>query len=129
MARSPSCSTLASLLALVFLVLLPVTSWCKAETYKSTTKGKAECCVSEDAELKRFDDLDYDSFVSLMGRRSEAQPNSHKNTLTQRKGHINHILTDLLGQKKGFTLPGPEEYQQTQRRFTDSGRQRPQRIL
>lgn len=25
-------------------------------------------------ELKRFDDLDNDSFVSLMGRRSAAQP-------------------------------------------------------
>lgn len=40
------------------------------------SQTKPECCVSGDAELKRFDDIDYDSFVSLMGRRSAAQTNS-----------------------------------------------------
>lgn len=39
-------------------------------------QAKPECCVSGDTELKRFEDIDYDSFVSLMGRRSAAQLNS-----------------------------------------------------
>lgn len=38
-------------------------------------QAKPRCCVSGNAELKRFGDIDYDSFVSLMGRRSAAQPN------------------------------------------------------
>lgn len=37
---------------------------------------KPQCCVGEAAELKRFGDVDYNSFVSLMGRRSAVQPNS-----------------------------------------------------
>lgn len=41
-------------------------------------QAKFESGVSGDAfrELKRYDDIDYDSFVSLMGRRSDSQPNS-----------------------------------------------------
>lgn len=41
-------------------------------------QAKFESGVSGDAftELKRYEDVDYDSFVSLMGRRSAAQPNS-----------------------------------------------------
>lgn len=41
-------------------------------------QAKFESGVSGDAftELKRYEDIDYDSFVSLMGRRSAAQPNS-----------------------------------------------------
>lgn len=37
---------------------------------------KPQCCVGEAADLKMFDDIDYDSFVSLMGRRRAAQQNS-----------------------------------------------------
>lgn len=39
-------------------------------------QAKPECCVSENIESKRSDDVDFDTFVSLMGRRSAAQPNS-----------------------------------------------------
>lgn len=41
-------------------------------------QAKFESGVSGDAitELKRHEDIDYDSFVSLMGRRSAAQPSS-----------------------------------------------------
>ncbi|KAG8007872.1 hypothetical protein GBF38_013588 [Nibea albiflora] len=76
MERTSTCCTLASLVALVVLVLFPVRSWCKEDVYKSQTEDKPECCVSGD-ELKRFDDMDYDSFVSLMGRRSAAQPDRY----------------------------------------------------
>uniref|UniRef100_UPI0037E829F8 tachykinin-3b n=1 Tax=Semicossyphus pulcher TaxID=241346 RepID=UPI0037E829F8 len=129
MERTPNCSTLASLVALVVLILLPVRSLCKEETYKSLTGGKPECCVSDDAELKRFDDTDYDSFVSLFGRRSAAQPNSHRNTPMTRKGHVDHILADLLGQKKRLASQCAKEYLQTRGRFINHERKRFQHIL
>ncbi|KAM8757541.1 tachykinin-3b isoform 2-T3 [Acanthopagrus schlegelii] len=75
MEKTSNCRTLASLGALVILVLLPARSWCEEDTYSSLAEAKPRCCVSGDAELKRFGDIDYDSFVSLMGRRSAAQPN------------------------------------------------------
>ncbi|TNN81414.1 hypothetical protein EYF80_008470 [Liparis tanakae] len=54
-------------------------------------KAKPECCAKEDAEL-RTRDIDYDSFVGLMGRRSVAQP----------KRHIDHTFADMLGRLTGF---------------------------
>uniref|UniRef100_A0A3Q3L0E7 Neuromedin-K n=1 Tax=Mastacembelus armatus TaxID=205130 RepID=A0A3Q3L0E7_9TELE len=75
MEKTPNSCTLASLVALVVvLVLFPVSSWCKEETYKSkeTNPGR---CLSEDIESKRSSDISYDSFVGLMGRRSAAQQN------------------------------------------------------
>lgn len=112
MERTSNYCTLASLVALIILVLFPVTSWCTEETKvrvasltrhsikscdlwpvapghcckrTSTFSGcllflfcffafQTKCCGH--AALKRFDDIDYDSFVSLMGKRSAAPPNS-----------------------------------------------------
>ncbi|XP_037619385.1 tachykinin-3b [Sebastes umbrosus] len=121
MERTPNfCCTLASMVALVVLVLFPVRSGCKEDTYKSLTEAKPECCIREDAELKRFKDIDYDSFVGLMGRRSAAQPNRH----------VDHILADLLGRRTDVACPCAEEYLQTRRgRFIGNGRQRFQRFL
>ncbi|CAJ1051080.1 tachykinin-3b [Xyrichtys novacula] len=121
-----SCSTLASMLALVILISLPAVVLCKEVNYKSTKEGRAGCCVGEDA--KRFDDIDYDSFVSLMGRRSAAQPNSHKNTGMMRKRPFlqDHVLADLFGQKKrtgtGVLFPCPEEYKRKADLSTMGGR-------
>ncbi|XP_044033413.1 tachykinin-3b [Siniperca chuatsi] len=116
MERTPNCCTLASLAALVILVLLPVRCWCKEDAYKSLTQAnKPECCVSRDAELKRFDDIDYDSFVSLMGRRSAAQPNSHRNTAMSRKRDMDPILAALMLRRTRMACPCAKEYSQTRR--------------
>ncbi|KAF1391563.1 hypothetical protein PFLUV_G00043410 [Perca fluviatilis] len=119
MERTPNCCTLASLVALVVLVLFPVRSGCKEDTYKSLTEP--ESCVQEDAELKRFKKIDYDSFVGLMGRRSAAQPNSHRNTPMSRKRHMDRFLADLLGRRTGIA---PEYLQTRHGRFFNHGRQR-----
>ncbi|XP_035802742.2 tachykinin-3b [Amphiprion ocellaris] len=99
MGRTANCCTAASLAALIILVLFPVRSMCKEEIYKALREAKPDGCLGEDAALKRFDDIDYDSFVSLMGRRSAAQPNSQKNMPVPRKRHIDEVLADLLGQR------------------------------
>ncbi|XP_073323798.1 tachykinin-3b [Pagrus major] len=112
MEKTSNCCTLASLVALVILVLLPARSWCKEDTYTSLAEAKPRCCVSGDAELKRFGDIDYDSFVSLMGRRSAAQPNSHKNSPMSRKRHTDRILAALLGRKTRMACPCVEEHSQ-----------------
>uniref|UniRef100_A0A3Q1GIB6 Neuromedin-K n=1 Tax=Acanthochromis polyacanthus TaxID=80966 RepID=A0A3Q1GIB6_9TELE len=93
MGRTANCCTVASLAALIILVLFPVRSMCKEETYNPLRQEKSDGCLSEDAASKRFDDIDYDSFVSLMGRRSAAQPNS------ELSGHSDEVLADLLGQR------------------------------
>ncbi|XP_067443609.1 tachykinin-3b [Thunnus thynnus] len=85
MEKIPNCCTFASLVALVILVSFPVRSWCEEDAYKSLPEEKPECCVSKDAEMKRLDDIDYDSFVSLMGRRSAPQPDSNRNNRWSRK--------------------------------------------
>lgn len=38
MEKTPNCCTLPSLVALVILLLFPVRSWCKEDTYKSLTE-------------------------------------------------------------------------------------------
>ncbi|XP_068576702.1 tachykinin-3b [Cebidichthys violaceus] len=120
MERTPNgCGTRASLVALVVLVLVPVRSGCREYTYKPLTEAKPECCAREHAELKRFKDIDYDSFVGLMGRRSAAQP----------KRHTDHIFADMLGRLTGMACPCAEEYLQTKRgQFINHGRQRFQRF-
>uniref|UniRef100_A0A3P8UYS2 Uncharacterized protein n=1 Tax=Cynoglossus semilaevis TaxID=244447 RepID=A0A3P8UYS2_CYNSE len=52
----------------IFLVVPPVSS-----TSRLLFQDLTPCCGGKDVELKRFDDYDYDRFVSLMGRRSAAQ--------------------------------------------------------
>ncbi|KAM8757539.1 tachykinin-3b isoform 1-T2 [Acanthopagrus schlegelii] len=106
MEKTSNCRTLASLGALVILVLLPARSWCEEDTYSSLAEAKPRCCVSGDAELKRFGDIDYDSFVSLMGRRSAAQPNRH----------ADHVLAALLGRKTRMACPCVEEHSQKKKR-------------
>ncbi|TMS19413.1 hypothetical protein E3U43_003734 [Larimichthys crocea] len=95
MERTSTCCTLASMVALVILILFPVRSCCEEDVYKSQTEAKPECRVSGDE--KRFDDTDWDSFVSLMGRRSAAQPNSHRNTPLSRKEHADHMPRCFAG--------------------------------
>ncbi|XP_056244087.1 tachykinin-3b [Seriola aureovittata] len=114
MERTPHCCSFVSLVALVFLILFPVRSWSKEETYKSLTEVKPECCVGEHAESKRFDDFDDDTFVGLMGRRSAAQPNSHRFSPMSRKRHMDHILADLLGRRR-TACPCTKEYFQQRR--------------
>ncbi|XP_051271785.1 tachykinin-3b [Dicentrarchus labrax] len=98
MERTSNCCTVASLVVLVILVLFPLRSWCKEDIYKATSQAKPECCISEDVE-KRSDDIDYDTFVSLMGRRSAAQPNSQRNAQMSKKRYMDQILAALLGRR------------------------------
>ncbi|XP_069007232.1 tachykinin-3b [Embiotoca jacksoni] len=99
MEKTPNCCSVASLVALLLLVFLPVSCWCKEDAYMSLRQVKPGGCVGEDAVLKRFGDVDYDGFVSLMGRRSAAPPNSQRNTAVSRKRHVDDILDDLLGRR------------------------------
>ncbi|KAK5933857.1 hypothetical protein CgunFtcFv8_014305 [Champsocephalus gunnari] len=72
MEKSPNCRcSLTSLVALIILVLFPLMSECKVDTYTS---------------LKEAKDMDYGSFVGLMGRRSAAHPNRR----------MAHTLADLV---------------------------------
>uniref|UniRef100_A0A3Q1H4S0 Neuromedin-K n=1 Tax=Anabas testudineus TaxID=64144 RepID=A0A3Q1H4S0_ANATE len=98
MEKTPNIGSLASLVALAILILFPVRSWCKEDIYKSLTVVKPQCCVGEAAELKRFGDVDYNSFVSLMGRRSAVQPNSDFTVLSY-AGRVDLIFADLLGRR------------------------------
>ncbi|KAM9859861.1 uncharacterized protein ACBR49_013765 [Aulostomus maculatus] len=87
MERKPNyCCTLASLAALFFFLSFPARSWSKLDDYKPLKEDKQECCLGDVLALKRFDDLDDQSFVSLMGRRSAAQAN----------GNVDHIFADLM---------------------------------
>uniref|UniRef100_A0A665VW75 Uncharacterized protein n=1 Tax=Echeneis naucrates TaxID=173247 RepID=A0A665VW75_ECHNA len=94
MEKTPNCCGFVSLVVMVVLILYPLSSWCEEETYKSL--AEPACCVGEDAEMKRFDDIDYDSFVSLMGRRA-AQPSGHRKIPMSRKRNVDHTLRNLLG--------------------------------
>ncbi|KAL7407023.1 hypothetical protein ABVT39_001772 [Epinephelus coioides] len=105
MEKTPNCYTLASLVALVVLVLLPARSGCEEDTYKSLTEAKLECCARGAAPLKRFKDIDYDSFVGLLGKRSAAQPNRQ----------MDHVLADLLWRRTGMACPCDRAYVQTSR--------------
>ncbi|XP_038552641.1 tachykinin-3b [Micropterus salmoides] len=102
MERTPNCCAITSLIALAILVLFPVRSWCEEDTYKLPAQAnKPECCVNGAAQLhKRFDDIDYDSFVSLMGRRSAAHA----------KRDMDHIFTALLGRRTRIVCPCAKEY-------------------
>ncbi|XP_069372950.1 tachykinin-3b [Paralichthys olivaceus] len=93
MERTPICCTFASLVALLVLLFLPVRSWCKEDNYRSLSEANTECCK----DVRRFDDIDYDSFVSLMGRRSTTQTNGQRNApMSRKRSHMDHILADLL---------------------------------
>uniref|UniRef100_A0A3B5A9R5 Neuromedin-K n=1 Tax=Stegastes partitus TaxID=144197 RepID=A0A3B5A9R5_9TELE len=96
MGRTANCCTLALLTALIILVLFPVRSMCEEETYESLREAKSDEC--EDTALKRFNDIDYDTFVSLMGRRSVAPPSSEFCFAVSVFRHIDQVLADLLGQ-------------------------------
>lgn len=100
MGRKSGGCTLPSGTILLFLVLFSVSSLCATGAHYSSGKVRTNMntritwqgrkltnCVlliqtkikndlTEDAltELKRYEDVDYDSFVSLMGRRDAAQP-------------------------------------------------------
>ncbi|KAK2862221.1 hypothetical protein Q5P01_001754 [Channa striata] len=104
MEKSSKSGRLALLVAVVIFIIFPVTSLSEEDFYKSLIEVKKECCVGVDAELKRFGDIDYDGFVSLMGRRNAVPPSSRKNIPMSGKGHVEDILTDLLGWRRSDRL-------------------------
>ncbi|KAK5872327.1 hypothetical protein PBY51_013041 [Eleginops maclovinus] len=101
MEKTPICRcSLTSLISLIVLVLFPLMSECKVDTYTSRKEATPECCrVRGDAGLKKSKDVDYDSFVGLMGR-SAAHPNRR----------MAHTLTDVFGRITGKACPCPRRY-------------------
>uniref|UniRef100_A0A673CTM0 Uncharacterized protein n=1 Tax=Sphaeramia orbicularis TaxID=375764 RepID=A0A673CTM0_9TELE len=97
MERTSNCSTFALVAVLIVLFTFPVMSWCQDDVYE--TPAEPDSCIDEDVAWKRFDDIDNDSFVSLMGKRGAAQPNRH----------IDHISAGLFGRTTGerFQRPNP----------------------
>ncbi|KAM3621039.1 uncharacterized protein V6R79_005141 [Siganus canaliculatus] len=95
MERSSNYCTLGPRITFLILVLFPVRSWCNEDTYQPLTETRPECRVGGDAEFKRFEDIDDDSFVSLMGRRSASLP----------KIDMSHVLAALLGQRTRNPFP------------------------
>ncbi|KAK7877423.1 hypothetical protein WMY93_031868 [Mugilogobius chulae] len=70
MKRMYNCCTLASVSALVILVVFPEMSCSKLDRYDTQTESDVRCCVVQDISVRRYEDIDQDSFVSLFGRRS-----------------------------------------------------------
>ncbi|KAG7238262.1 hypothetical protein INR49_030973, partial [Caranx melampygus] len=60
------------------LLLFPVRCWSEDETYGSLTEAQPQRCAAQDAEQKRVDDIDYGTFISLMGKRRAAQTDPHR---------------------------------------------------
>ncbi|XP_071391364.1 tachykinin-3b [Centroberyx affinis] len=123
MERTANSWTLATLTALVFLLSCPVRSWCKEDTYKLLTENKPECLPNDFADLKRFSNIDYDSFVGLMGRRSA----DRRGTPISRKRDLDDFFTSLLGRKT--SEPRGDYSQARGGLFVNHGRLRFQRFV
>uniref|UniRef100_A0A4W5KE24 Tachykinin precursor 3b n=1 Tax=Hucho hucho TaxID=62062 RepID=A0A4W5KE24_9TELE len=95
-----SCA-LAILTSLVILISCPMESDCEEEFYNS----KLQDYISSDlTHSKRYGDIDYDTFVGLMGRRSAG------------KRDMDDVFVGLLGRRSSRSaIPQPwreEEYPQ-----------------
>uniref|UniRef100_A0A668AUY4 Tachykinin precursor 3b n=1 Tax=Myripristis murdjan TaxID=586833 RepID=A0A668AUY4_9TELE len=99
--------TLAALAALVILSC-PVKSWCKEQTHKSPSQNKPESLPGDFADFKRFDDLDYDSFIGLMGRRIAGKKKKKKFSGIHTARDMDDVFVGLLGRKRSK----PSECQQ-----------------
>ncbi|XP_076012734.1 tachykinin-3b [Genypterus blacodes] len=124
MERIINCCSLAVLAVFLTLFSSPG-SGCKEFPYRSPTDDNPGGCGSDAAALKRFGDIDYDSFVSLMGRRSADKPDDLGNDPVLRKGDIIHVLSGLLGQKNSQSK---EASQARRGLFLPQGRLRFQRF-
>ncbi|GAA6100525.1 tachykinin-3a [Tachysurus ichikawai] len=88
-------------LLLVFLILLVETrltesSCAEQETQRSTSDESPSFRLAARNLLKRYHDIDYDSFVGLMGRRSA---DAAADDQSQRKREMHDIFVGLMGRR------------------------------
>ncbi|KAK3547864.1 hypothetical protein QTP86_031945 [Hemibagrus guttatus] len=93
-------------LLLVFLILLVETrlsesSCAEEETQRSTSDESPSFRLAARNLLKRYHDIDYDSFVGLMGRRSagEKAVSYAADDQSQRKREMHDIFVGLMGRR------------------------------
>ncbi|XP_056897188.1 tachykinin-3a isoform X1 [Takifugu flavidus] len=65
--------------------------------------------------LKRYSDLDYDSFVGLMGRRNANQPDADA-VQSQQKRELHDIFVGLMGRRNSESDNGPWRREYAERR-------------
>ncbi|KAK2885507.1 hypothetical protein Q8A67_016344 [Cirrhinus molitorella] len=88
-------------LVLLFLVLVLETRWSEsscqqsAESQKSVSDESPSFRLSAHNLLKRYNDIDYDSFVGLMGRRNA----DTDDIPPQRKREMHDIFVGLMGRR------------------------------
>ncbi|KAM4613171.1 tachykinin-3b isoform 2-T2 [Polymixia lowei] len=115
--------TLATVGAFVIFFLCPMKSWCDEDTYRSLFKNTPEYLPSDFEDMKRFSDIDYDSFVGLMGRSAD-----RRDTTLSRKNRRQEddVFIGFLGR----SLESREEHSQPRRViFINQGRLRFQPIV
>ncbi|TRY66486.1 hypothetical protein DNTS_005376 [Danionella cerebrum] len=90
---------------MVFLVLVMETRWSdsscqQSETQRSVSSESPTFRLSARNLLKRYNDIDYDSFVGLMGRR-----NADTDDTPQRKREMHDIFVGLMGRRNADSEP------------------------
>ncbi|XP_057175989.1 tachykinin-3a isoform X1 [Triplophysa rosa] len=88
-------------LVLLFLVLVLETRWSESscqqpESQRSASNESPSFRLSAHNLLKRYNDIDYDSFVGLMGRRNADADDSIP---SQRKREMHDIFVGLMGRR------------------------------
>ncbi|KAB5546141.1 hypothetical protein PHYPO_G00068710 [Pangasianodon hypophthalmus] len=121
-------------LLLVFLILLVETrlsesSCAEQETQRSTSEESSSFRLAARNLLKRYHDIDYDSFVGLMGRRSA---DAADNDQTRRKREMHDIFVGLMGRRNSeddAERPWRKDYPETRGLFFNKCRLRFRRGL
>ncbi|XP_051948088.1 tachykinin-3-like [Xyrauchen texanus] len=88
-------------LVLLFLVLVLETRWSESscqqsESQRSVSNESPSIRVSAHNLLRRYNDIDYDSFVGLMGRRNA---DTDDGIPPQRKREMHDIFVGLMGRR------------------------------
>ncbi|XP_053542350.1 tachykinin-3a isoform X1 [Ictalurus punctatus] len=123
-------------LLLVFLILLVETrlsesSCAEQETQRSASDESSSFRLATRNLLKRYHDIDYDSFVGLMGRRS-ADAAAAAEDQSQRKREMHDIFVGLMGRRNSeddTERPWRKDYPETRGLFFNKCRLRFRRGL
>ncbi|KAI5095600.1 tachykinin 3a precursor [Silurus meridionalis] len=118
-------------LLLVFLILVVETrlsesSCSEQETQRATSDESSSVQLAARNLLKRYHDIDYDSFVGLMGRRS-ADAAAGAGEQTQRKREMHDIFVGLMGRRNSeddAERPWRKDYQEPRGLFFNKCRLR-----
>ncbi|XP_016351333.1 tachykinin-3-like [Sinocyclocheilus anshuiensis] len=94
-------------LVLLFLVLVLETRWSESrcqqsESHRSISGESPSFRLSAHNLLKRYNDMDYDSFVGLMGRRNV----DTDDIPPQRKREMQDIFVGLMGRRSTYPETG-----------------------